>query len=148
MGHNYDLPDLVDLADIMRLAGADGTRIYSSLRARGAAVHNATLNQQISRANADGERIAIPVTLLVLVLAITLVVPRSPPHDLTRKEPLRCLPSTATSPPPSTPTPRVSGISGAWPQSTENAILLAGAVGIAVLIISAITAYVQANLPS
>ena len=33
-------------------------------------------------------------------------------------------------------------------QSTENAILLAGAVGIAVLIISAITAYVQANLPS
>ena len=33
-------------------------------------------------------------------------------------------------------------------QSTENAILLAGAVGIAVLIISAVTAYVQANLPS
>ena len=33
-------------------------------------------------------------------------------------------------------------------QSTENAILLAGAVGIAVLIISAITAYVQANLPT
>lgn len=33
-------------------------------------------------------------------------------------------------------------------QSTENAILLAGAVGIAVLIISAITGYVQANLPS
>jgi len=33
-------------------------------------------------------------------------------------------------------------------QSTENAILLAGAVAIAVLIISAITAYVQANLPS
>ena len=33
-------------------------------------------------------------------------------------------------------------------QATENAILLAGAVGIAVLIISAITAYVQANLPS
>ena len=75
MGHHYDLPDLVDLADIMRLAGADGTRIYSSLRARGAAMRNATLNQQISRANADGERIAIPVTLLVLVLAITLVVP-------------------------------------------------------------------------
>ena len=33
-------------------------------------------------------------------------------------------------------------------QSTENAILLAGAVGIAVIIIAAITAYVQANLPS
>ena len=75
MGHHYDLTDLVDLADIMRLAGADGTRVYSSLRARGAAMRNATLNQQISRANADGERIAVPVALLVLVLAITLVVP-------------------------------------------------------------------------
>jgi hypothetical protein len=75
MGHQYDLADLVDLADIMRLAGADGTRVYTSLRARGAAMRNATLNQQISRANAAGERIAVPVALLVLVLAITLVVP-------------------------------------------------------------------------
>lgn len=33
-------------------------------------------------------------------------------------------------------------------QSTENAILLAGAVAIAVIVISVITAYVQANLPS
>ncbi len=32
-------------------------------------------------------------------------------------------------------------------QSTENAILLAGAVTIALIIISAITAYVQGNLP-
>ena len=75
LADELELPDLYDVADIMRLAGADGTRIYSSLRARGAAMRNATLNQQISRANADGERIAIPVTLLVLVLAITLVVP-------------------------------------------------------------------------
>ena len=33
-------------------------------------------------------------------------------------------------------------------QATETAILLAGAVGIAVMLISALTAYVQANLPS
>lgn len=32
-------------------------------------------------------------------------------------------------------------------QSAENAILLAGAVGIALLIISGITAYVQGRLP-
>ena len=32
-------------------------------------------------------------------------------------------------------------------QSTENAILLAGAVAVAVLIITVITSYVQANLP-
>lgn len=33
-------------------------------------------------------------------------------------------------------------------QSTENAILLAGAVAIALLIIGAITVFVQDNLPS
>lgn len=33
-------------------------------------------------------------------------------------------------------------------QSTENAILLAGAVTIAVIVVAAITAYVQANLPT
>lgn len=33
-------------------------------------------------------------------------------------------------------------------QSTENAILLAGAVTVAVLIVTVITAYVKARLPS
>lgn len=33
-------------------------------------------------------------------------------------------------------------------QSTENAILLAGAVAVAVLIVTVITSYVQARLPS
>lgn len=33
-------------------------------------------------------------------------------------------------------------------QSTENAILLAGAVALAVIVVAAITAYVQAHLPS
>ena len=75
LGTHYDLPDLIDLADIMRLGGSDGTRVYDSLRARAAAMRNATLNAHISRANAAGERIAVPVAGLVLVLAVTLVVP-------------------------------------------------------------------------
>lgn len=33
-------------------------------------------------------------------------------------------------------------------QSTENAVLLAGAVGVAVIVITVITAYVKANLPT
>jgi len=33
-------------------------------------------------------------------------------------------------------------------QSTENAVLLAGAVAIAIIVIAAITAYVQGNLPT
>lgn len=74
-GEALDLTDLIDLADIMRLGGADGTRVYDSLRARAASMRNATLNTQISRANQASERIAIPVALLVFVLAMTLVTP-------------------------------------------------------------------------
>ena len=33
-------------------------------------------------------------------------------------------------------------------QSVENAVLLAGAVAIAVIVIAVVTAYVQANLPT
>ena len=33
-------------------------------------------------------------------------------------------------------------------QSTENAILLAGAVAVAVIVVAAITAYVQTHLPT
>jgi hypothetical protein len=33
-------------------------------------------------------------------------------------------------------------------QSTENAILLAGAVTVATVVITAVTAYVKANMPS
>lgn len=74
LGQELDLTDLIDLADIMRLAGA-GTQVYNSLRARGASMRNALLNSHIARANQAGERIAIPVGLLVLVLAVTLITP-------------------------------------------------------------------------
>lgn len=74
-GHELGLPDLVDFADIMRLAGADGTRVYDSLRARAVAMRNASLTTQIARANQAAERIAIPVGMLVIVLALTLVTP-------------------------------------------------------------------------
>lgn len=75
MGTALNLPDLVDLADIMRLGGSDGTRVYDSLRARAATMRNVTLNNQISRANQASERIAVPVALLVFVLALTLITP-------------------------------------------------------------------------
>lgn len=75
LGNELDLTDLVDLADIMRLAGADGTQIYTSLRARAATMRHALLSNHIAAANRAGERIAIPVGLLVIVLAITLITP-------------------------------------------------------------------------
>ena len=44
--------------------------------------------------------------------------------------------------------PRPEKDSRGLSQSTENAILLAGAVTVAVLIVTVITAYVKARLPS
>lgn len=75
LGAELELQQLGDLADIMRLAGTDGTQIYDSLRARGAAMRHGLLNEHISQANRAGERIAIPVGLLVFILAITLITP-------------------------------------------------------------------------
>lgn len=48
---------------------------------------------------------------------------------------------TLTAPPPARDERGLS-------QSTENAILLAGAVAVAVIVITVITAYVRRNLPS
>ena len=38
------LPELDDLADIMRLSGEEGAQVYASLRARSAAMRTAMLN--------------------------------------------------------------------------------------------------------
>ncbi|GAB3821945.1 hypothetical protein GCM10028820_31590 [Tessaracoccus terricola] len=75
LGKQLKLPELTDLADIMRLGGADGTQIYDSLRARGENMRNTLLNTHITAANQAGARIAIPVGLLVLVLALTTITP-------------------------------------------------------------------------
>lgn len=75
LGKQLKLPELTDLADIMRLGGADGTQIYDSLRARGENMRNTLLNAHITAANQAGERIAIPVGLLVFVLALTTITP-------------------------------------------------------------------------
>ncbi|MDR0435975.1 MAG: hypothetical protein LBH11_04330 [Propionibacteriaceae bacterium] len=60
-------------------------------------------------------------------------------HALALQVPLYRLPTTGA-----TPKTDERGLS----QSTENAILLAGAVAIAGIIITVITAYVRSHLPS
>lgn len=69
------LPALDDLADIMRFAGAEGTQVYDNLRARSSALRQAMLTAEQSHANAVGERMAIPTTLMALVFAAILITP-------------------------------------------------------------------------
>lgn len=69
------LPELDDFADIMRLSGEEGASVYATLRARSAAMRTAMLNDEIAQANAVGERMTIPSSLLGVIFMALLVAP-------------------------------------------------------------------------
>lgn len=69
------LPELDDFADIMRLSGEEGVSVYANLRARSAAMRTAMLNDEITEANAMGERMTIPGSLLGVIFMALLVTP-------------------------------------------------------------------------
>ncbi len=69
------LPDLSDLADIMRLAGDQDTQVYAQLRARSASMRTAMLTAELAKANLIEERMYIPASLLGLVFLCLLIAP-------------------------------------------------------------------------
>lgn len=68
------LPELDDLADVMRLS-QEGAQVYASLRARSSALRSAMLNDELAKANATGERLSMPMSMLGVVFMIILVAP-------------------------------------------------------------------------
>ena len=75
LAEELGLPELDDFADIMRLSGEEGASVYQTLRARSAAMRNALLNDEITEANAVGERMTIPGSLLGVIFMALLVTP-------------------------------------------------------------------------
>jgi hypothetical protein len=69
------LTELDDFADIMRLSGEEGASVYKTLRARSEAMRSAMLNDEIAEANAVGERMTIPGSLLGVIFMALLVAP-------------------------------------------------------------------------
>jgi hypothetical protein len=69
------LPDLDDLADIMRLCGEEGAPVYDTLRARSAASRNALLSHDLGQANEVGERMFIPASITAVIFLAILIVP-------------------------------------------------------------------------
>jgi len=69
------LPELGELADIMRLSGEEGATVYTTLRARSSSLRNALLANELSKANADGERMTLPVSALSLVFLMLAAIP-------------------------------------------------------------------------
>ena len=69
------LPELSDLADIMRLSGEQGAAVADTLRARSRGLRVALLAKEQTRANEDSERMVIPVALLGLIFFAILGAP-------------------------------------------------------------------------
>ena len=69
------LPDLSDFADIMRLSGEEGAGVYATLRARAAGMRTAMLTDELAQANAVGERMTIPGSLLGVIFMALLIAP-------------------------------------------------------------------------
>ena len=111
----------------MRLSGEEGAQVYATLRARSAAMRTAMLNDEKAKANAVGERMSIPLSLLGVIFMAMLVAPsllrmfgrrhlthHAPPTSAPPTRPGRPRrhvrappkgepPSCTTSPPPCTP---------------------------------------------
>lgn len=74
LSEELGLPDLADVADILRLT-QDGAQVYSNLRARSAAMRTAMLNDELAKANAVGQRMWVPMVLLVVVFMAMVLIP-------------------------------------------------------------------------
>lgn len=67
--------ELADLAEIMRLSGEESASVAGQLRARATSMRGALLNEDLARANAAGEQMSAPVSMLALVFLAMLAVP-------------------------------------------------------------------------
>lgn len=69
------LPELADLADIMRLSGEEGATVYTTLRARSASLRAALLADEHTKANTADERMTFPVTMLAFIFLLLISTP-------------------------------------------------------------------------
>jgi hypothetical protein len=69
------VPELRDLADIVKLAGEEGAQVYESLRARGRSLRNQLLTAEQAKANASSETMFAPLAMLAVIFAFLLMVP-------------------------------------------------------------------------
>ncbi len=69
------VPDLADLADIVRLSATEGAGISRTLRAKARSLREAILTAEITRANEANEKMSLPMSLLGIVFLAILIGP-------------------------------------------------------------------------
>jgi hypothetical protein len=75
LADDLGIPDLDDLADIMRLCGEEGAPVYDTLRARAAATRHALLAADQTKANEIAERMFVPASLTAMVFLAIVILP-------------------------------------------------------------------------
>lgn len=69
------VPDLADVADIMRMAGEEGTQVYETLRASSTALRHSMLSAEHVRANEVAQRMLFPSTATGLIFSAIVIAP-------------------------------------------------------------------------
>jgi pilus assembly protein TadC len=69
------VPELADVAKIIRLSGEEGASVYETLRARGKSLRVQLLNDEHTRANEASERMTLPMTMLAMVFVGIILTP-------------------------------------------------------------------------
>lgn len=69
------VPELADLADLMKIAGTEGASVYEPLRNRGKSLRIQMLNDARTKANADTEKTTLPMAMMGVVFIVLIATP-------------------------------------------------------------------------
>ena len=75
LSEEIDVPDLADVAKIVRLSGEEGTSIYETLRSRGKNLRHKLLSEEHEKANSASERMQMPLATTLFVYVGIIITP-------------------------------------------------------------------------
>lgn len=75
VSHELGLAELGDLADVMNISDKDGASIYTSLRARAAALRSAQVSTEQGEAAEATEKLALPLVSLAGIFILLIGIP-------------------------------------------------------------------------
>ena len=75
LSEEIDVPDLADVAKIVRLSGEEGASIYETLRSRGRTLRHKLLAEEHEKANSASERMQMPLASTLFVYVGIIITP-------------------------------------------------------------------------
>ena len=75
LSEEIDVPDLADVAKIVRLSGEEGASIYETLRSRGKTLRHKLLAEEHEKANSASERMQMPLATTLFVYVGIIITP-------------------------------------------------------------------------